>query len=158
MIQMCKNKDFAVFLTEKPIIEVRCPEDAENEKERQEFLKKPFVCKNRLWILLLNHKQERTYKILVNEGYAWDGASIPRIAWRLIGSPSESIFLRASLVHDKMCENKNNIGYDRAFSTNVFNALLEKAGVGKFKRFLMKNSVACFQTLFCDWEKGQRGK
>lgn len=151
MIQMCKNKDFAVFLTEKPIIEVRCPEDAENEKERQEFLKKPFVCKNRLWILLLNHKQERTYKILVKEGYTWDGASIPRFAWRLIGSPSESIFLRASLVHDKMCENKNNIGYDRAFSTNVFNALLEKAGVGKFKRFLMKNSVACFQTLFCNW-------
>lgn len=151
MISIYKSKDFDIGMTEKPIIEVRCPEDAKNEKERQEFIKKPFVCKNYLWILLFDHKKGRTYKILVKEGYAWDGASIPRFAWRLIGSPYESIFLRASLVHDKMCENKNNIGYDRAFSTNVFNALLERAGVGKFKRFLMKNSVACYQTLFCDW-------
>lgn len=151
MIEACKTKDLAVYLTDKPIIEVRCPEDAANEKEREEFLNKPFVCKNDLWILLMDNKKQKSHKIEVKSGYAWDGASIPWVAWRCIGAPTNNLFLRASLVHDKMCENKEKIDFDKSFSTNVFNALLERAGVGKFKRFLMKNSVACFQSLFCDW-------
>lgn len=156
MINAYDGKDYTIGLTDKPIIEVRCPEDATTEKERQDILKKPFICKNMIWILLFDHKKQKTYKIQVEEGYTWDGASIPRIAWRLIGSPSENIFLRASLIHDKMCENKECIDFDRSFSTNIFNALLERAGVGKIKRFCMKNTVACFQTLFCNWRANDK--
>lgn len=37
-------------------------------------------------------------------GYEWDGASIPRFFWRLVGHPFTSSYRRASLVHDWLCE------------------------------------------------------
>lgn len=152
MIEAYNDKNLSVYFTQKPVILIRCPEDAENQEEKIEFIKKPFLCKTHFWILLLDHKKEKSHKIEVEEGYTWDGASIPRLAWRIIGSNTDNLFLRASLVHDKMCENKDCIEYDRAFSTNVFNSLLKKAGVNKFRRFIMKNSVACFQKTLCDWK------
>lgn len=152
MIEAYNGKNLSVYFTEKPKIEVRCPEDAQTEEERQDIINKPFLCNTHFWVLLLDHKKSVTYKIEVEEGYTWDGASIPWLAWKVIGAPTNNQFLRASLVHDKMCENKECINFDRSFSTNVFNALLERAGVNKFKRFLMKNSVGCFQTLACNWD------
>lgn len=36
----------------------------------------------------------------IPKGYKWDGASIPRIFWALVGSPFQPKFMRASLIHD----------------------------------------------------------
>jgi hypothetical protein len=36
----------------------------------------------------------------IPRGYVYDGASIPRIFWFLIGSPFEPVFAAAALVHD----------------------------------------------------------
>jgi hypothetical protein len=37
-------------------------------------------------------------------GYAVDGASIPRALWTLVGSPYTGDYRRASVVHDKACD------------------------------------------------------
>ena len=33
-------------------------------------------------------------------GFSWDGASIPRLTWSIIGDPTEPDFWAASLIHD----------------------------------------------------------
>ena len=41
---------------------------------------------------------------LTPKGYSVDGASIPRPLWSLVGSPYTGDYRRASIVHDKACD------------------------------------------------------
>ena len=41
---------------------------------------------------------------LTPKGYVVDGASIPRALWTLLGSPYTGDYRRASIVHDKACD------------------------------------------------------
>lgn len=71
-------------------------------------------------------------------GFIFDGASIPRIAWRGIGHPFMQEFREAALVHD--------FGYDTAiFPRDVADAMLRDHlvanGVSKFKAGLMYAAV-----------------
>ena len=75
---------------------------------------------------------------------------MPRFFWRVIGPNTDNKFLIAALVHDILCENHHYVDNDRAFSSQVFNALLEASEVSAFKRFVMKNSVDFYQR-FCNW-------
>jgi hypothetical protein len=40
----------------------------------------------------------------VEEGYITDGASIPRFFWLSVGHPFQSQYLRAAIIHDKLCD------------------------------------------------------
>ena len=60
----------------------------------------------------------------------------------------DPIFLISALVHDVLCENHRYVDYDRNFSTEVFNALLESSQVPALKRFFMTKSVNFYQ-FFC---------
>ena len=91
------------------------------------------------------------YNFSIPKGYCYDGASIPRLFWRVIGSNTDNRFLIPALVHDVLCEHHEYVDNDRKFSSNVFNALLEASEVCPMKRFFMKNSVDVFQKLFCKW-------
>lgn len=114
--------------------------------------KYPFVNKRDLQVRLLDYKKLKNYNFIIPKGYCYDGMTIPRFAWTLIGvSKENNCGLIASMIHDYLTEQKQLIKNDRAFSTNVFNALLEEGGISPIKRFFMKNSVACYQTLFCNW-------
>ena len=90
------------------------------------------------------------FKFEIPKGYCYDGATIPRFFWRIIGSNTDNKFLIAALIHDVLCENHHYIDNDRYFSTQVFNALLEVSEVFPLKRFFMKHSVDIFQR-FCEW-------
>lgn len=113
----------------------------------------PFICKTELRVAIFDRIKQKVYKFTIPKGYCYDGASIPRVFWRLIGSNTDNSFLIPALIHDVLCENHDYIDNDRALSTRVFNALLTESKVNPVKRFLMKNSVATFQTLFCKWGK-----
>lgn len=152
MINVYEDKETAIFFTTKPITEVRCPEDARTEEERQDIIDKPFLNKRTFWALLFDKKKQKRYKLEVKQGYTWDGASIPRFAWRIIGAKTDNRFLRASLIHDKLCENKNLVDYDRYFADKIFERLLYVAGVPDYKRWLMFHSVDNFQK-FKGWKR-----
>ena len=112
--------------------------------------KYPFINKRLLKVKLLDKKKNKTYYFEIPKGYCFDGASVPRFFWRIIGPNTDNNFLIASLIHDVLCENHHYVDYDMKFSTEVFNALLEVSDVNPFKRFCMKHSVNFYQR-FCGW-------
>lgn len=145
------NKKVAIFFDDIPQVAVRYALPSSTKEEKKSIEKYPFVCKKELKVKLVDLKTKQEYNFSIPKGYCYDGASVPRFFWRIIGANTDNKFLVPALIHDVLCENHDFVNNNRALSTNVFNALLEASGVTKFKRFLMKNSVACFQTIFCNW-------
>lgn len=74
------------------------------------------------------------YLIKVKAGLIYDGASIPKLFWNLIGSPFTGKYRVASLVHDALYASE---GLDRKKCDEVFLDLMEQDGVGYFKRYAM---------------------
>ncbi len=122
------------------------------ENEINKAKEKPLYLKNNVSVLLIDKKKEKTYGFTINKGYDYDGASIARIFWRLIGSKENIEFKVAALVHDVLCENHTCVDNDRYFADKVFERLLEAGGVPAFKRFMMFHSVDNFQKICGDWQ------
>ena len=146
-----KNKRAGIFFSEVPSVGIRYILPSMTKEEKKSIQKYPFICKKELDVCLEDYKKNKRYKFKIPKGYCYDGASIPRLFWRVVGSNTDNKFLIPALVHDVLCEHHEYVHNDKSFSTEVFNALLESSEVGKLRRFCMKNSVACFQTLFCNW-------
>ena len=113
--------------------------------------KKPFLNLTNLEVELFDLILDEGYKFKILAGYTWDGASIPRFFWRLIGSKTDNRFLIPSLIHDVLCENHEYIDDDRYFSTIVFERLLFVSGVNPVSRWAIKHCVDNYQK-FCDWK------
>jgi len=145
------NKKVQIFFNENPQVGIRYFVPSMTKEEKKSIEKYPFICKKELDVILVDNKKNNEYHFVIPKGYCYDGASIPRLFWRVIGSNTDNKFLIPALIHDVLCENHNYIDNDREFSSEVFNALLEASGIFCFKRFLMKNSVDVFQSLFCHW-------
>jgi hypothetical protein len=58
--------------------------------------------------------------VIVPAGYRIDGASIPRALWTLVGSPYTGEYRRASIVHDKACEDANGDAEKRRVADRMF--------------------------------------
>lgn len=144
MREWYKDKKLAVYFSCLPQINFNYPH------HNNLNCSKPFVLINEVEVKLEDYIKNKTYSFIIPKGYCWDGATIPRIFWRLIGAKTEPKFLIASLVHDVLCENHHYIDNDRIFSTRVFERLLYVSGVAPVNRCLMKNSVNLFQ-VFCKW-------
>lgn len=151
MIEWYKSDKLSIFFSETPCVGVRYILPSSTELEKKSIKKYPFINKRDFEVKLFDHIKERTYGFKIPKGYCFDGATIPRLFWRLIGAPTDNEFLVAALVHDVLCENHHYIMNDREFSTEVFDALLQVSEVNKFTRFLMRNGVDFFQKYFCDW-------
>lgn len=152
MISWFEDKEIGVFFDDYPRVKMRYALPSMTTLEKNAIAKYPFENKRELKVSLFDNKKYKKYEFTIRKNYCWDGASIPRMFWRLIGAKTDSKFLIPSLIHDVLCENHSYIDNDREFSTKVFNALLIVSGVNKFNRFLMKNSVNFYQ-LFCKWGK-----
>mgnify|MGYP002856171121 CR=1 FL=1 len=145
------NKKVGIFFDDYPQVAVRYYIPSMTTEEKKSIEKYPFICKKELKVKIKDFKKNKEYNFAIPKGYCYDGASIPRIFWRIIGANTDNKFLIPALIHDTLCENHQFVDNNRALSTNIFDALLEACKITKPKRFLMKNSVACFQTLFCKW-------
>lgn len=150
MLKWCSNKFVEVFFDDIPKVSIRYILPSMNKEEKKSIKKYPFINKKNLGVKLYDKKKNKIYQFMIPKCYCYDGATVPRFFWRIIGSNTDNKFLIAALIHDVLCENHNYIDNDRNFSTQVFNVLLEASDVYPFKRFLMKNSVNFFQ-LFCGW-------
>ena len=142
-----------IIFSDTPHVCVRYILPTYTEEEKKSIKKYPFICKTKLDVQLIDYVKDRTYGFSIPKGYCYDGASIPRLFWRFIGAPTDNAFLIPALVHDTLCEHHEYVDNDRAFSTDVFNALLYVSDVSDFKRFFMKNSVGFWQTVRGGWKK-----
>lgn len=145
------NKRAGIYFNRLPFVAVRYYVPSMTQEEKQSIEKYPFICKQELEVCLKDVRKNKHYRFKIPKGYCYDGASVPRFFWRVIGASTDNKFLVPALVHDVLCEHHEYVNNDRSFSTDVFNALLEGSGVSRLKRFFMKNSVACFQTTCCNW-------
>ena len=152
MIEWYTNKEVGIFFDSIPWVGIRYILPSSTKEEKKSIKKYPFINKKTLKVKLIDYKKDKIYNFEIPKGYCYDGATIPRLFWRLIGANTDNNFLIAALVHDVLCENHHYINYDREFSSEVFNALLEASEVTRLKRFLMKNSVDFFQR-FCKWKE-----
>lgn len=152
MYEWYSNKQAGIFFEDIPSVGIRYIVPSMSKEEKKSIEKYPFINKKILKVRLIDYTKTPavSYDFVIPKGYCYDGASIPRMFWRVIGSNTDNRFLIPALIHDVLCENHIYINNDRKFSSLVFNALLEGSNVGKFKRFLMKNSVDLFQH-FCHW-------
>lgn len=153
MIKWYSSKDLSIYFDDTPFVCIRYSLPSDTETEIKSKKKYPFVNKRDLLVRIVYHKKnDRTHEFSIPKGYCFDGMTIPRFAWSLIGVSKENNGgLIAAMIHDYLTEHKELIMNDRALSTNVFNALLCEGQINPVRRFLMKNSVAMFQTLFCRW-------
>jgi hypothetical protein len=128
-----------------------------DDRKNEDICKHPFINKSPLNVKItwLNDdilQVPDVYKFSIEDGYCWDGASIPKFFWRIIGSNTGPEFIIASMLHDKLCENHHYIDNNRYLSTIVLEKCLKVGGIGSFKRWLMKHSVDNFQK-FQGWGK-----
>lgn len=114
--------------------------------------KKPLYLKNSPVVLLFDKGKDKKYTFAISKGYDWDGATISKVFYRIIGSREDIRFKIASLIHDFLCEHKQCVDYDRYFADKVFERLLKVADTWSFIRWIMFHSVDNFQK-FCNWEK-----
>ncbi len=75
--------------------------------------------------------------VMIPKGYRFDGASIPRLLWSVIGSPFEPDLMVAACVHDWYCEHTADSYQSRVIGDAVFFFLLTEAGVAHWRRVLM---------------------
>ena len=151
MYNWYSNKNISILFDDIPQVAIRYYVPSLSQEKRKSVEKYPFICKKELVVELVDKKKKKTYKFSIPKGYCYDGASIPKMFWRVIGANTDNLFLIPALIHDVLCENHNYIDNDRAFSSEVFSALLEASKVNPFKRFIMKKSVNLYQLMFCHW-------
>lgn len=146
------NECVGIFFDDNPLVGIRYYIPSMSVAERKMIEKYPFINRRTLKVRLIDYKKDKIYEFVIPKGYCYDGASIPRFFWRIIGAKTDNRFLISALVHDVLCENHRYVDYDRNFSTEVFNALLESSQVPALKRFFMTKSVNFYQ-FFCKWRK-----
>ena len=79
--------------------------------------------------------------IQVNPGFDFDGASVPRALWSVVGSPMTDGYQRAACLHDALYASEY---FDRDVCDKLFLEAMESEGVGYFKRYAMYYAVRAF--------------
>ena len=80
------------------------------------------------------------------KGMIFDGASIPRLFWRLIGSPFTGKYRVAAIIHDAECKQVWHLAADlfrlaREQIDATFLEMMAHLGVSKYKRWAMYRAV-----------------
>ena len=150
MINWYEDDYIGIKFSENPHPYIRYALPSMTDAEKANIKKYPFINRKDLKVQLDDYFSEKIYTFTIPKGYKWDGASIPRMFWRLIGAKTSPEFLIPSMIHDVLCENHKYVDNDRYFADRVFEKLLNVSGVPAFNRWLMFHSVDNFQK-FCKW-------
>ena len=89
--------------------------------------------------------------LIAPKGTLTDGASIPRLFWRVIGPPLHDEYAPAAVIHDSAYEgtllwlvNGEPVSYTRDMADDLFRYLMEAIGVPAWKRDMMWRAVRWF--------------
>ena len=91
----------------------------------------------------ITNYQPPTWEVVVNvkPGFRTDGASIPRILWRVFGSPYAPDIFPAAIAHDALYRGEI---VERKDADIAFLKMMEKSGVPEKKRRLVYRGVRWF--------------
>lgn len=137
-----------------PIVCMRVIEAGDTDEIKQQKKNYPFKLHNDVPVHIITNK--RAFNFTVPKKYIWNGADIPRLLWRLVGSKTDNAFLIASMVHDYMLENKTDILCNilqhsismkeyRRLTSLIFREILKCSGENVVKANLMSWSVDIYQ-------------
>jgi len=143
MITWYEDDELKIEFDKTPVVAMSYPMPCYSDEINRKIDKKPFLNKADLSVKITYRDDE--YPFIIPKGYTWDGATIPRFFWRLMGANTSPDFLIPSMIHDVLCENRHYIDYDRYLSTIVLERLLYCSNVNFFKRWIMKHCVDNFQ-------------
>lgn len=80
----------------------------------------------------------RLYRVQLAPGFKFDGASIPKWAWSIVGSPYTGKYRLATLVHDAFYKIKHG---PRKLADDIMLHLMKSSGVGSIKANTIYRSV-----------------
>lgn len=147
-----EDENIGIYFNKQPLTAMRDILPSMTKEEKEDISDKPFINKRELTVILKDFNSKNRYYFRIKRGYTWDGASIPKLFWILVGAKTDPRFRIASMIHDVLCENHCYVNNDRYFADKVFERLLYVAGVPAFKRWMMFHSVDNFQK-FQGWGK-----
>lgn len=145
MIEWYSDKELTIYFSHKPNTRMLEPLPAMTQAEKDLIEKYPFINCTSLKVTLFNHKKLKKYEFTIPKNMRWDGATIPRCLWCIVGAKTNPKFRIPSLIHDYLCQNKYVINFDRNFSSKVFCALLKVTGVKMWRRNIMYFAVDLWQ-------------
>ena len=150
MITWYQDKKLTISFDKIPDVDIGYPMPWYGKEKNKAICRKPFFNKEPLKVYI--RWVDETYSFDIPAGYEWDGASIPKFCWRIIGSNTNPEFIIASMLHDMLCENHHLINNNRYLSTIILERCLKIGGVGPVRRWAMKHSVDNWQKV-CGWKK-----
>lgn len=152
LVTWYEDKSLCIELDKWPHIETKTYNKYLQKEEEYNSAKKwPHRLTHDLYVKIIDKKKNKQYNFLIKEDYCYDGATIPRLFWRLIGAPSDPRFIVGALIHDVLCQHKDYVDRDRKLSTNVLTDCCKCTGTGAITRFLMYWSVEIFQIIIGKW-------
>ncbi len=86
----------------------------------------------------LRYHDRRGVVWVARAGIVVDGASIPRLLWRVLGSPFTGKYRRASVIHDAYCQTRERDSRD---VHEVFAEMMRSDGVPGWKAIIMWAAV-----------------
>lgn len=98
---------------------------------------------NGLWkvCIAFSYISNKGERIDIPEGFIFDGASIPRFLWSVVGHPLEQIYLAAACIHDYLYVKQY---YTRRRSDGIFLEAMRDKGVAWLRRTMMWLAVRIF--------------
>lgn len=155
-----------IFFSPVPDVRIRVIEFGDSETVIESKKKYPFKLHNSVSVCIITSK--RSFQFIIHNGFTWNGADIPRLLWRLIGSRTDNDFLLASMVHDFMLDYRGYVINEvlmsditteeyRRITSLLFREIIKKNGTKTIKANIMSFFVDNFQK-FQFWlrEKGKR--
>lgn len=85
--------------------------------------------------------ENEKFSILIRDGYIYDGGTIPKFAWSIIGSPFVGGYRRATLVHDILYDTK---ALPKSEADNLFFDIMLEDNVKKWRAYVMYCAVRFF--------------
>ena len=146
------DNSVCIQLSSIPNVQTRfCNKYLQEEEEYESAKRWPFMLMNDVIVKITDYKKDKEYCFKLNKEYCYDGATIPRLFWRLIGAPSDPRFIIGALLHDVLCQHKEYVDRDRALSTTILVDCCECTGTSSITRFLMYWSVEIYQAIVGKW-------